>query len=80
MNDTTEELLHRALEATEEALSEVTKLAIERIRLGADNPPHLEAAERDLRNALRQLAILSRTSPRSPRARERQASEGATSS
>lgn len=49
-----------ALAATERALGEVTKLSIEWIRRGSDVPPHLEAAERELRNALRQLALLAR--------------------
>lgn len=65
-----DELLYRALEATEEALGEVTKLAIQRIRLGVDTPPHLEAAERELRNALRQLASLSTERRRGGQPRE----------
>ena len=58
-----DELLEVALRTTEEALSQVTRLAIQRIRRGADTPPHLEAAERDLRRALRQLATLTRERP-----------------
>jgi hypothetical protein len=68
--DETDELLNRALEATEAALAEVTKLAIQRIRRGVDTPPHLEAAERELRNALRQLASLSRESRRGGRPKQ----------
>jgi outer membrane protein TolC len=61
-----DELLDRALETTEEALAQVTRLAIQRIRRGAETPPHLEAAERDLRSALRQLASLRRERRVSP--------------
>jgi hypothetical protein len=68
-SDEVDELLNRALETTEAALAEVTKLAIQRIRRGVENPPHLEAAERDLRNALRQLASLSRERSRAVQSR-----------
>jgi hypothetical protein len=68
-SDEVDELLNRALESTEVALGEVTKLAIQRIRRGVENPPRLEAAERDLRNALRQLASLSRERARSAQPR-----------
>jgi hypothetical protein len=64
MNDQPEDSLNEALRSTEEALSRVTTLAIQRIRSGAENSPHLEAAERELRNALRQLAALRRERPR----------------
>jgi hypothetical protein len=64
-----DELLNRALETTEEALAQVTRLAIQRIRRGTENPPHLDAAERDLRSALRQLATLSRERERAGKSR-----------
>jgi hypothetical protein len=44
-----------ALRSTEEALGELTQVVIENIRAGGDVSHHIEAAERDLRNALRQL-------------------------
>jgi hypothetical protein len=62
MNNQVEDPLNEALRSTEEALSRVTTLAIQRIRSGAENSPHLEAGE--LRNALRQLAALRRERPR----------------
>ena len=46
-----------ALEATEAALGQVTKAVIDNIRHGGDGTQHVEAAERDLRSALRQLTI-----------------------
>jgi flagellar basal body-associated protein FliL len=60
-----EELSDRAVELTEDALSQVTRLAIELIRRGKESSPHVEAAERELRNALRQLVAAKRE--RTPR-------------
>jgi hypothetical protein len=49
-----------ALQSTEAALGHVTKVVIENIRQGGDVSPHIEAAERDLRDALRQLGLAKR--------------------
>jgi hypothetical protein len=57
MNEQLDKLSEKAVRLTEQALSEVTKLTIEQIHHGAENSPHVEAAERDLRNALRQLVM-----------------------
>jgi hypothetical protein len=50
----------RALELTEEALAEVTQIAIEEIRDGLEASNHVDAAERDMRSALRQLVLAER--------------------
>jgi hypothetical protein len=50
----------KAIEMTENALSEVGRLAVEQIRRGAETSSHIEAAERDLRGALRQLVLAER--------------------
>jgi hypothetical protein len=44
-----------ALRSTEAALGQLTQVVIENIRSGGDVSHHIEAAERDLRSALRQL-------------------------
>jgi hypothetical protein len=44
-----------ALQSTEAALGQLTEAVIENIRSGGEVSHHIEAAERDLRNALRQL-------------------------
>lgn len=49
-----------AIELTENALSEINRLAIEQLRRGAETSPHIEAAERDLRSTLRQLVLAER--------------------
>jgi hypothetical protein len=54
------ETLARALELTEEALSQVTRMAIEEIRDGLETSNHVDAAERDMRSALRQLVLAER--------------------
>ncbi len=51
-----------ALKSTEQALSHLMKVAMEEIRGGADASPHVQAAERDLRNALKQLSLAKRAS------------------
>jgi len=48
---------------TEQALGEVSHVAMEQIRRGADVSSHVEAAERDLRGALRQLVLAEREPP-----------------
>jgi hypothetical protein len=50
----------RALELTEEALSEVARIAIEEIHSGLEASNHVQAAERDMRSALRQLVMAAR--------------------
>jgi hypothetical protein len=52
----------KAIEMTEGALSEVNRLAMEQIRRGVDISSNIEAAERDLRDALRQLVLAERVS------------------
>ncbi len=49
--------IDRALELTEEAVGEVARIAIEEIHSGLDSSNHVQAAERDMRNALRQLVL-----------------------
>ncbi len=52
--------LARALELSEGALEQITRVAIEEIRGGLETSSHIEAAERDMRNALRQLVMAER--------------------
>ncbi len=47
----------KAIEMTESALAEVSHVAMEQIRRGAEISSHVEAAERDLRGVLRQLVL-----------------------
>lgn len=47
----------RALELTEEALGVVARIAIEEIHSGLESSNHVEAAELDMRSALRQLVL-----------------------
>jgi hypothetical protein len=54
------ETIARALELTEEALSEVARIAIEEIHSGLEASNHVQAAERDMRSALRQLVMAER--------------------
>ena len=48
-----------ALEQTQEALSQVQQVAVEEIRIGLQASHHVEAAERELRGALRSSFWLS---------------------
>jgi hypothetical protein len=50
----------RAVELTEQALSQVARIAIEQIHGGVETGTHIEAAERDMRSALRQLVLAER--------------------
>jgi prophage DNA circulation protein len=52
--------LARALELTEEALSEVARIAIEEIHSDLESSNHVQAAERDMRSALKQLVMADR--------------------
>jgi hypothetical protein len=52
--------LTRAIELSDEALAHVARIAIEGIRSGVEVGGHVEAAERDMRNALRQLVLAER--------------------
>lgn len=60
MTDSTDISFQKAIEMTESALSEVDHLAIEQVRRVAEVSSHIEAAERDLRSALRQLVLAER--------------------
>ncbi len=50
----------KAIELTEEALAQVAQVAVEGIHCGLDTSSHVEAAERDMRDALRQLVLAER--------------------
>lgn len=50
----------RAIELTEEALAQVARIAVEGIHGGLEASKHIEAAERDMRGALRQLVLAER--------------------
>ena len=54
------EIMERALQLAEETLEQVTRIAVEQIRKGVESSNHVEAAERDLRSALRQLVLAQR--------------------
>ena len=54
------ERLGVALEQTQEALSQVQRIAVEEIRIGLQASDHVEAAEREMRGALRQLVLAER--------------------
>jgi len=54
------EAMERALQLAEEALEQVTRIAVEQIRDGIESSNHVEAAERDMRSALRQLVLAQR--------------------
>ncbi len=52
--------IDQALQSTEAALGALASVVVESIRLGGDVSPQVEAAERDLRSALRQLSLAQR--------------------
>lgn len=52
--------MERALELTDEALNQVSRIAIEEIRDGLEASSHVEAAERHMRDGLRQLVLAER--------------------
>lgn len=54
------ELMERALQFAEDALEQITRIAVEEIRRGVESSNHIEAAERDMRSALRQLVLAQR--------------------
>ena len=54
------EAMADALQLTDEALNRVSRIAIEEIRDGLEASSHVEAAERHMRNALRQLVLAER--------------------
>ncbi|MGH2885778.1 MAG: hypothetical protein ACRDPA_24285 [Solirubrobacteraceae bacterium] len=54
------EILEQALGLAEETLEQIARVAVEQIRTGAEASNHVEAAERDLRSALRQLVLAQR--------------------
>jgi hypothetical protein len=49
-----------ALQDTQQALAQVPQIAIEEIRDGLEAGDHVQAAERDMRSALRQLVLAER--------------------
>jgi hypothetical protein len=53
-------ILEQALGLAEETLEQIARVAVEQIRRGAETSNHVEAAERDLRSALRQLVLAQR--------------------
>jgi len=55
-----------ALRSTEAALGQVTKVVMENIQSNGDASPQIEAAERHLREALRQLGVAKRQPHESP--------------
>ena len=50
----------QATELTEQALAQVARIAVEQIHSGLEASTHVEAAERDMRSALRQLVMAER--------------------
>jgi hypothetical protein len=50
----------RAIDLSEEALGQVARITIEGIRSGLEVSSHVEAAEREMRSALRQLVLAER--------------------
>jgi hypothetical protein len=52
--------LDLSLRATETALGELSKVVMDDICAGGEVSPHVEAAERYLRNALKQLGLARR--------------------
>jgi hypothetical protein len=54
------ETLALALECTEDALAQVARIAIEEIHSSLETSSHVQAAERDMRSALRQLVLAER--------------------
>jgi len=52
-----------ALQLTEAALGQLMRVVVQSIRSGGGASPHVEAAERDLRSALRQLSVVKRNTP-----------------
>jgi hypothetical protein len=59
------ETMASAIELTERALTQVAHIAIEQIHEGLETSNHIEAAERDMRSALRQLVLADRELRRS---------------
>lgn len=52
--------LTRAIELTEDALEQIARMAVEGIHGGLDAGSHVEAGERHMRSALRQLGLAER--------------------
>ena len=59
--------LARAIELSDEALAQVARTTVEGIRFGLPASSHVEAAERDMRSALRQLVLAERELRSRPR-------------
>jgi hypothetical protein len=60
----------RAVELAEEALAQVSRIAIEEIRNGLESSHHISSAEREMRSALRQLVLAERELRSRPRGRQ----------
>ena len=54
------ETMAQATKLTERALGQVARIVIEQIHSGLEASNHVEAAERDMRSALRQLVLAER--------------------
>jgi hypothetical protein len=52
--------LARAIELSDQALGQIARITVEGIRRGLQANSHVEAAERDMRSALRQLVLAER--------------------
>lgn len=65
------EIIERALQLAEDALEQITRIAVEQIRRGVESSNHIEAAERDMRSALRQLVLAQREWHQKPAPRVR---------
>lgn len=52
--------MERAMDLTAEALGEIARIAVQEIHAGLEASSHVEAAERDMRSALRQLVLAAR--------------------
>jgi len=58
--------LTRAIELAEEGLERIARITAEGIRFGLETNGHVEAAERNMRDALRQLVLAERELRRRP--------------
>lgn len=65
------EIIERALQLAEDALEQITRIAVEQIRRGVESSNHVEAAEPDMRSALRQLVLAQREWHQKPAPRVR---------
>jgi hypothetical protein len=54
------EIMERALQLAEDTLEQIMRITVEQIRRGTEASNHIDAAERDMRSALRQLVMAQR--------------------